>query len=402
MTGYDYLVVGGGMTEDAAVRAIREIDTSATVGVLSADEFPPYDRPPLSKGLWTGQSRLEDGFHHIDYAGIGVDLYLTTKVAQVLPSEHLVVGADGARWPYRRLLMATGCAPRTLPEGVASPGTVRTYRTLSDYLAVRKAIEAGARRLVIIGGGFIGAELAASVSGMPDTKVTLIFPEPSLWSSRLPPDLSRFLAGYFSQHGVENAPGEAIAHITRDDRESLVVQTVSGRTWQADLVVVAIGVDPCTSVAGAAGLTVQNGIVVDETCHTSAPDILAAGDVACFPSTLGTRERVEHEDQARSHGRIAGINMTGPKEPYQHIPMFYSDLFDLGFEAVGRLDSRLTQISDWVEPYLKGVVYYLDAEERVAGVLLWNVWDRADAARSMLREGHVWADPATLRGRIRS
>lgn len=402
VVGYDYLVVGGGMAADQAVRAIRELDARATVGILCADEFPPYDRPPLSKSLWSGATRLEAVLHHADYAALGLDLHLTAEVREVRPAEHVVVTADGVRWPYRKLLLATGCAPRTLPESVAPPALARPYRTLSDYLAIRRALEGGARRIVLIGGGFIGAELAAALSALPDIRVTLLFPEPSLWSGRLPQDLSRFVTGYFGERGVDVAAGEQVGSVTRREDGVLEVRALSGRTWSADLVVAGVGVRPRTSLAEAAGLAVADGIVVDETCRTSAPDIFSAGDVANFPSALGGRTRIEHEDHAHRHGRLAGRNMTGLEEPYDPIPMFYSDLFDLAFEAVGRLEAQGATFADWLEPHRQGVVYYLDGERHVVGVLLWNVWEQVEAARALMRERRAWSDPRDLAGRIRS
>lgn len=402
VVGYDYLVVGGGMAADQAVRAIREIDACATVGILCADEFPPYDRPPLSKGLWSGAQRLEGVLHHADYAALRINLHLTAEVREVRPAEHLVVTADDVRWPYRKLLLATGCAPRTLPGSVAPPALARSYRTLSDYLGLRRALEAGARRIVMIGGGFIGVELAAVLSVVPDVHVTMLFPEPSLWSGRLPRDLSRFVTGYFAERNVDVAVGEKVRAVTRREDGVLEVRAASGRTFGADLVVTGIGVRPRVSLAADAGLAVADGIVVDAAGRTSAPDIFCAGDVANFPSALGGRTRIEHEDHAHRHGRLAGRNMTGLEERYDHIPMFYSDLFDLGFEAVGRLEAQHTTFADWIEPHRKGVVYYLDEDRHVVGVLLWNVWEQVEPARVLVREHRRWSDLHDLAGRIRS
>ena len=158
---------------------------------------------------------------------------------------------------------------------------------------------------------------------------------------------------------------------------------------------------PRTALAKEAGLDVADGIVVDEACRTAAPDVFCAGDVASFPFVLGGRARVEHEDHARRQGRLAGRNMAGAGERYGQIPMFYSDLFDLGFEAAGQLDSRLATVEDWLEPHRQGVVYYLDGDRRIVGVLLWNVWERLDAARELMRGRRTWSDPGDLAGRIR-
>ena len=152
-----------------------------------------------------------------------------------------------------------------------------------------------------------------------------------------------------------------------------------------------IGVTPNVELAQSAGLKVDNGIVVDEFLRTSAPDIYAAGDVANFYNpALAKRLRVEHEDNANTMGREAGRAMAGKGSPYHHLPFFYSDLFELGFEAVGELDPRLEIFEDWKEPHREGVIYYL-REARVRGILLWNVWGQVDAARQLI------ADPGPLR-----
>src|SRR5581483_10143986 len=168
-----------------------------------------------------------------------------------------------------------------------------------------------------------------------------------------------------------------------------VVRTGSGRALEADGVVAGLGVLPATELAEAAGLPVDDGIVVDEYGRVDGrEDVWAAGDVASFPvPALGTRMRIEHEDHANSHGRAVGANMAGAGVPYEHLPLFYSDLFDLGYEAVGAVDSRLETVERWLEPNRKGVVGYVDEERRPRGVLLWNVWDKADAARALIRAG---------------
>lgn len=165
------------------------------------------------------------------------------------------------------------------------------------------------------------------------------------------------------------------------------------------MIVAGLGIHPGVELAEQAGLRVNNGIEVDELCRTSHADMYAAGDVANFPNpALGTRIRVEHEDNANTMGRIAGQNMAGERTPYHHLPFFYSDLFDLGYEAVGDLDSRLTVVEDWKEPFREGVVYYLK-DRRVRGVLLWNVWNQVDRARELIAQTGPFA-PQDLLGRL--
>ena len=166
--------------------------------------------------------------------------------------------------------------------------------------------------------------------------------------------------------------------------DRLVVRTDTNGRLEVDTVVTGIGIEPNADLAKSSGLSVGNGIIVNEMLRTSDPDIYAAGDVANFPCrALQKRLRIEHEDNAAATGRIAGHNMAGRSEPYRHLPFFYSDLFDLGYEAVGEIDSRMEVVEDWLQKFHKGVIYYL-ADNRVRGVLLWNVWGLLDAARDLI------------------
>jgi 3-phenylpropionate/trans-cinnamate dioxygenase ferredoxin reductase subunit len=177
------------------------------------------------------------------------------------------------------------------------------------------------------------------------------------------------------------------------------MKTTSGKELTADGIVAGIGIQPDVELAQRTGLKVDNGIVVDENLRTSNPDIYAAGDVAnFFNPVLGKRVRVEHEDNANTMGEAAGKNMAGSPTPYHHLPFFYSDLFELGYEAVGELDARLETVEDWKEEFREGVVYYLE-QGRVRGVLLWNTWGQVEAARALIAEKGPFTAQA-LRGRI--
>jgi 3-phenylpropionate/trans-cinnamate dioxygenase ferredoxin reductase component len=190
---------------------------------------------------------------------------------------------------------------------------------------------------------------------------------------------------YYREHGVEVLAGETAENLERRGGQ-FALQTAGGRELLVDGVVAGLGIAPNSALAQAAGLQVDNGIVVDALLRTSHPDIYAAGDVANFANpALGKRMRVEHEDNANTMGRHAGRSMAGDPAPYDHLPFFYSDLFDLGYEAVGELDARLEIVADWKEPFREGVQYYL-RDGRVHGVLLWNVWEQVDAARHLIGE----------------
>jgi NADPH-dependent 2,4-dienoyl-CoA reductase/sulfur reductase-like enzyme len=236
--------------------------------------------------------------------------------------------------------------------------------------------------VVVIGGGFIGSELAAALTGA-GCRVTMVFPEAGIGHRLFPADLSAFVADYYREKGVEVLAGETVAEATGTS-----VTLGSGRILEADAVVAGLGVIPDTELAEAAGLEVDDGIVVDEFGRVPGHEnVFAAGDVARFPvAALGTTLRIEHEDHANTHGNVVGANMAGAETPYDHLPFFYSDLFDLGYEAVGLVDSRLEADENWQEPYRKGIVTYLEYG-RPRGVLLWNVWDKIDEARELIRAG---------------
>jgi NADPH-dependent 2,4-dienoyl-CoA reductase/sulfur reductase-like enzyme len=273
---------------------------------------------------------------------------------------------------------------------------VMYFRTLDDYRRLRE-IAGTDKTLAVIGGGFIGSEIAAALT-LQGCKVTLLFPDDGIGARLFPPDLARFLVGYYGEKGVDVRPGQHVTGIgPRGSR--IVIETRSGLAVTVDGVVAGIGSVPNTDLAAAAGLFVENGIVVDDRLRTSHPDVFAAGDVASFLApVLGTRIRVEHEDNAVTMGRAAGCSMAGDPSPYAHLPFFYSDLFELGYEAVGEIDPRGETVADWKVPFREGVIYSLSAG-RVRGVLLWNTWGQVDAARALIGEPGPFR-AADLKGRL--
>jgi 3-phenylpropionate/trans-cinnamate dioxygenase ferredoxin reductase subunit len=374
------------MTADAACRGIRDHDESGSIGVVGAEPDPPYARPPLTKGLWQGK---DEETVWRGTADLGVELYLGRRITRLDLEGRTAVDDQGESYGYERLLLATGGSPRRLPSG---KGDVVYYRTVADYRRVRATAAEGAR-FVVIGGGFIGSELAAALS-WTGCKVTVVFPDNGIGARLFPPELAEFVNGYYREKGVEVLPGEQVEGV-----EGGVVSLASGRTIEAGHVVAGLGIVPNTELAEAAGLPVDDGIVVDEYGHAGGrEDVFAAGDVARFPAkALGTQLRVEHEDHANSHGRAVGANMAGADAPYDHLPFFYSDLFELGYEAVGEVDSRLETVADWAEPNRKGVVCYVDAGRRPRGFLLWDVWDKVEDATALIAAGEP-VEEAQLRG----
>jgi NADPH-dependent 2,4-dienoyl-CoA reductase/sulfur reductase-like enzyme len=387
MPDFKYVVVGAGMTGHAAAQGIRSVDASAPVLLLGEEAVGPYVRPPLTKGLWTGQEEGSIWLPSVE----GIQLRTGTRVVAIDRAERRVRLEGGESLGYERLLLATGGTPRRLPFG--GDGIVY-YRTVADFRRVR-ALPVG-KHVAVVGGGFIGSEIAASLA-TAGYRVTLVFPEEGIGARLFPRDLAVHLSRYYAERGVEVRGGERVTGLValgpgftlRTDRAEI----------QADLVVAGLGIVPNDRLAAEAGLAVDDGILVDETLRTSDPAIFAAGDVARFPNpALGVRIRVEHEDNANGMGREAGRAMAGAEVAYRHLPFFYSDLFDLGYEAVGVLDPRLEVVADWKEQYRKGIVHYL-AKGRVRGVLTWGVFGKMDAARDLIAEPGPH-DAASLRGRI--
>jgi 3-phenylpropionate/trans-cinnamate dioxygenase ferredoxin reductase component len=385
-----YLIVGGGMTADAAVRGIRELDATGKIIVLSDEHYPPYDRPPLSKKMWTGKP-LDSIFRKTEENG--VELRLETRATCGDPVDRTITDHFGNQYVYEKLLLATGGFPRRLPF---SDDGVIYFRTLDDYQQVRALVGRNAR-VVVIGAGFIGSEIAAALA-MNGCAVSMVFPGSGIGSHIYPSGLSGFLDTYFQEKGVTLLPREAAAAIERAGQE-FAVRTRSGKELLCDCTIAGIGIEPDVALAKSLGLAVDNGIVVDDYLRTTHLNIYAAGDVANFYSpALGVRRRVEHEDNANIMGAAAGRKMAGAEGKYRHLPYFYTDLFDLGYEAVGELASDMEIVEDWAEPYRKGVLYYL-RESKVRGVLLWNTWGQVDVARQLIRTGELQAEQS-LKGRI--
>jgi len=378
------------MTADAAARAIRAADPGAAVGLISAEPHPPYARPPLSKGLWKGDP--ESGIWRGTETA-GVDLRLGRRVTAIDATGKTVTDNRGDAVAYGKLLLATGGTPRRLP---LDTGQIIYFRTYDDYRRLR-ALANERLRFAVLGGGFIGTEIAAALR-TAGRDVVMLVPEDGLGARVFPADLSHALVDYYREQGVELRTGEGLAGLTPRGGK-VIVQTTGGREVPVDVVVAGLGIQPNVDLAEQAGLRVENGVVVDELLRTSAPDIFAAGDVAnFFNPTLGIRMRVEHEDNANTMGAAAGRAMAGQGAQYTHLPFFYSDLFALGYEAVGELDPRHETVADWKEPFREGVVYYLK-DGRVRGVLLWNTWGQVDAARALIAEPGPWR-AGRLKGRL--
>ena len=376
------------MAADAAARGIRQVDPHGSIGLISREPDPPYNRPPLSKGLWkrTPLSRI---WRRTDT--LGVELHLNRTVVDLDPLHRHLVDDLCEVYTYERLLLATGGDPIRLP---GASDQIIYYRTLADYQRLR-ALAESASRFTIIGGGFIGSEIAAALAGA-GKQVTMLFMEDGLLGKLFPAALSVYMNDFYTQHGIHVLQRRRVAVVEQHGAE-ILLRTLEGDEIHSDVVIAGLGIRPNLALAEKAGLQVGNGILVDARMQTSQPDIYAAGDVVNFYNpALDQRLRTEHEENANETGMVAGQNMAGAQVEYSLLPRVYSTLFDLDYDAVGLLDPALETKVDWQEENKKGVVYYL-LDLRVRGVLFWNFPGQIDAARELIASGEPLTKESMLR-----
>ena len=396
---YRYIIAGGGLAGASAIKGIREHDSEGTIVLLGAEAHRPYDRPPLSKKLWLGKKKVEDIFIGSPefYEKNRVELRLGKKAVALDVKAREVRDEEGRVYGYEKLLIATGCQPRKLEIPGADLRDVCYFRTLDDYFFLREKVFDGASA-VIIGGGFIGSELAAVLS-VNKVSVTMVFPSSYLCNRVLPEALGQSVQKDFIDRGIRVLANTTPTAFEQKGKKFSVLTKERG-ALECDLLIVGAGVFPSAGLAEGALLKTGDGIEVNSRLQTSDADVYSAGDVASFPyRELGERKRVEHWDNAMSQGQLAGENMAGADKEYDYMPYFFSDLFDFGYEAVGEVSSKLDVVADWQVENKKGVLYYLK-DNMVRGVMLCNVWDRVEDARALIRKKEIVTADG-LKGRIR-
>ena len=399
MKKYDYVIVGAGLSGASAVKGIREEDPEGSILMVGKEDELPYNRPPLSKDLLLGDKSVDEIKVQDEeyYSDQGVELLLGTEITEIDPEQNLVTDERGKEYIYGKLLLATGGSPKKLDIPGGNLDQVIYYRSVDDYRSLKESMEE-AESAVVIGGGFIGSEMAAGLN-QNDIEVSMVFPEDFLLERVMSKELSSIIQRDYEERGVNVLSGDLPERI-RKGAAGVEVKTENGELLGADVVIAGVGIYPEDELAKKAGLEVYDGIEVDERLRTSDSDIFAAGDNAYFPfSALGETTRIEHWDNAKSQGKLAGRNMAGADEPYDYTPYFYSDLFDFGFEAVGDLNSNLDSFIDWKEKGQKGVGYYLSPEGEVRGVLLLGVWGKKNAARELVSSEERF-ERADLEGKI--
>ncbi|KMM85521.1 3-phenylpropionate/trans-cinnamate dioxygenase ferredoxin reductase subunit [Pseudomonas taetrolens] len=365
------VIVGAGHAGGRAALTLRAEGYSGRLILLGDEPHAPYERPPLSKGLLRGTTDLAGcGLcDSVGLAGLQIEHWVDNPVQRIDPAGHRVQLADGSWLPYAGLLLTTGGRARRLANVPAALGNVLYLRTHDEALALRTVLRPGAR-VVIIGGGFIGLEVAATARDL-GCSVIVLEAGPRLAGRVLPERLSSVLLALHRSQGVDvrlNVEVEAV--LGRDVADS--VQLVDGERLGCDLVVVGIGMQPNIELAAAAGLDVGQGIRVDARLRTSAADIFAAGDVCEFQlHPQGAFQRQETWRNAEQQGRHAALNLLGADLPFEAVPGFWSDHYDWSLQTVGVLDNTEPAASRSI-PGGGFLMFWLDAQHRLQGACGWG------------------------------
>ncbi len=397
--GQTFVIVGAGLAGAKAAAALRGEGFDGRVILIGDESERPYERPPLSKYYLRGELKKRPYVHPEGfYAGHEIELWTSTRVSGIDPGLRELLLEGDHRLGYDRLLLATGARPRRLDVAGADLDGIHYLRSVADSERIGERIESG-QRLVVVGSGWIGAEIAASAR-QKGCEVTMLEMASLPLERVVGPEVGRIYLDLHRDHGVEFLPETTVERFEGNGSVERVI-TRDGASIETTFVVVGIGVAPRTGLIEHAGLRVNNGVVVDEKLETSAPGVYAAGDVANARHPFyGRHIRVEHWANALNQGPAAAKNMLGMAEPYEEFPYFFSDQYETGMEYSG-------YASDWDEVVFRGAVgdrefvaFWLKDERLVAGMNM-NVWDVSDPIRELIRsrrrlDPRQLADPDTL------
>jgi 3-phenylpropionate/trans-cinnamate dioxygenase ferredoxin reductase subunit len=393
-----FVIVGASLAGAKAAEALRTEGFEGAVVLVGEESERPYERPLLSKGYLRGEKPAARLYVHDEgfYADHDIELMTGTRVESLDPAAHEVTLAGGRRMGYSRLLLATGASPRPLRlPGADLPG-VAYLRQMADSDALRLAIT-GASRVVVVGAGWIGSEVAACARQL-GAQVAVVAPDGVPLGRVLGPEVGGVYRDLHAEHGVDLRLSTRVEAVVGNGAAA-GVRTTGGSVIEGDVVVVGVGVSPRDELARQAGLSVDNGIVVDEFLATSAPDVFAAGDVAAtWNPRYNKRVRIEHWANALNQGQSAARNMLGQNTAYTKVPYFYSDQYDLGMEYNG-------YATDWDAVVLRGdpagrefLAFWLKDGRVLAGMNV-NIWDQGDDIKALIRgaatvDADLLADPS--------
>ena len=387
-TDRTFIIAGAGLAGAKAAETLRAEGFEGRIALIGSEPEIPYERPPLSKGLLLGTAERTEAYVHEAgwYAEHDVDLRTATTVRAIDAEKHRVRLSDGDDLEYHKLLLATGATPRSLTVPGAALGNVLSLRTLADFDLVAAAVQAGTR-LVVVGSGWIGLEVAAAARNRGAT-VTVVTPATLPLQKILGDRMAEVFAGLHREHGVEFRFGAQVSEL-RGGPDVAQVVLGDGSTINADVVLVAIGVTPNTGLADQARLPVDNGVLVDKQLRTADPDIFAAGDIANIDHPLlRTRLRVEHWETALHSGPVAARAMLGQDAVWDRLPYFFTDQYDLGMEYAGWIPpgARPDVVVRGDETGREFIAFWT-VEGRVAAGMNVNVWDVTDPVQELIRAG---------------
>ena len=385
MSGQTYVVIGGGLAGAKAVETLRDEGFDGSIVLLAGEKRLPYERPPLSKGFLLGKDPADKATVHDEawYAAHDVDLRLGTW-ADAIDVAAQTVTTQAETLHYDKLLLTTGAAPRKLRLPGSDEAPIHYLRTFANSERLKADLSTGGRRVVVVGAGWIGLEVTAAARTYGN-EVTVLEPQPAPLQAALGDEMGGVFAALHRDHGVDLRLSTGVASFERLGDAWAVVDG-HAHAHPADVIVVGIGARPATDLAEAAGLTVDNGVVVDASLRTSDPNVFAAGDVAsAFNPLLGRHLRVEHWANALNAGPVAAQAMLGQDVTYDRVPYFFSDQYDLGMEFSGHPEGYARVVTRGDVDGREFVAFWLDGEDRVLAGMNVNVWDVNDQVQALVR-----------------
>ena len=384
-----YVIVGASLAGAKAAQTLREEGFEGPLVLIGAEEEHPYERPPLSKDYLMGKVERERIYVHPPawYAEHGVDMRLGTTVTGLDPAAHEVTLADGSSVEYTKLLLTTGSTPRRLALPGDDLDCALYLRRVADSDRIKSVLRS-ASRIAVIGAGWIGLETAAAARAA-GVDVTVLEASELPLLRVLGPEVAHVFAGLHRDHGVDLRCGVHVAEVTGVDGQVTGVRLTDGSQVDAEAVIIGVGATPNSQLAAAAGLQVDNGILVDAQLRSSDPDIYAAGDVAnAFHPLLGRHIRIEHWANALHQPQAAAKAMLGQAVAYERLPYFYTDQYDLGMEYAGYLAAgEPAQVVYRGDVEAREFLAFWLASGRVVAGMNVNVWDVTDPVQALIRSG---------------
>lgn len=400
-----FVIVGASLAGGKAAETLREEGFTGRVVLVGEETEPPYERPPLSKGYLTGADPREQAFLHEPdwWAEHRIDLRLGQRATMLDPAGHTITLDGVTELPYHKLLLATGSRVRTLGVPGHDLHGVRYLRTLDEADALRQDLAGGqARKVVVVGAGWIGLETAAAARGY-DAEVTVVELDQLPLRRVLGDRVAELFRDLHAAHGVQFRFGTKVRELRGEDGQVRAAVLDDGTELPADLVLIGIGIAPATELAVAGDLEVDDGVVTDPALRTSAPDLYACGDVASTPNSVaGRRIRLEHWANALDGGPAAAHSMLDQPVTFDPMPFFFTDQYDLGMELRGWIEPGVEHrvvfrgapaLADGAVP--EYLACWLDDQSRVRAGMNVNVWDAGEQVEQLVRSGRP-VDPAKL------